>query len=246
MQPFPVPPKPQVIFDVHQYPLSPGEEQTLRDSLDGLARQVAHFPVADLHILIEGNARTNGVTVKLSLVLPGTTLVVSDHHATAQPAFERSLDSLLDSLRAYKERLGQVPERQKLEKGTHQELHPEVAIDAAAVEEAVHGSDYPAFRTALLPYEEGVRKLVGRRVQRYPEFDAQIGRGVAIADIVEDVFLTAFEGYANRPADVPLGMWLQGRIEVALKALQQNRDAEMENIQMARAARAAVQDPNNI
>src|SRR5438105_5889284 len=117
-------PKPQIIFDVHQYQLLEADEKQLRASLDGLARQVAHFPVADLHVLIEGNARSNDVSVKLTLVLPGTTLVVNDHDAAPQPAFERCLDSLLDSLQAYKERLGQVPQRQKLEKGTRQELHP--------------------------------------------------------------------------------------------------------------------------
>jgi ribosome-associated translation inhibitor RaiA len=246
MKPSPAAPKPRVTFDVHQYRLSRAEEQMLRRNLDGLARQVEHFPVADLHVLIEGNARSNGVSVKLTLVLPGTTLVVSDHNAVPLPAFDRCLDSLLDSLEAYKERLSRVPERQKLEKGTHQELHPAVVIDAATVDAAVRAGDYPAFRSALLAYEEGLRKLVGRWVQRYPEFDAQIGRGVAIADVVEDVFLLAFEGYQHRPADVPPGTWLQGLIDPALEALRQNRDAELENIEMARTARAASEGPNNI
>jgi ribosome-associated translation inhibitor RaiA len=246
MQPAQAPSKPQVTFDVHQYHLSTAEEQLLRGNLDGLARQVEHFPVADLHVLIEGNARSNDVSVKLTLLLPGTTLVVSDHDAIPQPAFDRALDSLLNSLHAYKERLGNVPERQKLQKGTHQELHPAVAIDAAMVEAAVQAGDYPAFRTALLPYEEALRKLAGCWIQRYPELDAQIGQGVNIADVVEAVFLLAFEGWTRRPADVPVGMWLQEQIDPALKALQQNRDAELENIEMARSARAAAQDPDNI
>src|SRR5262245_39644630 len=103
----------RAVFDVHQYRLSSAEEELLRGHLDGLARQVEHFPVADLHVLVEGNARSNAVSVKLTLVLPGTTLVVNDHDGVPQPAFERCLDSLLDCLRAYKERLGNVPERQK-------------------------------------------------------------------------------------------------------------------------------------
>jgi ribosome-associated translation inhibitor RaiA len=246
MQPAQSAARPQVIFDVHQYRLSAAEEQLLRDNLDGLARQVEHFPVADLHVLIEGNARSNDVSVKLTLVLPGTTLVVNDHDAFPQPAFDRCLDSLLDSLQAYKERLGNVPARQKVEKGTHQELHVEVVLDAAAVDAAVEAGDYPVFRLAMLSYEEGVRKLVGRWVSRYPDFQAQIGRGVEIADVVEDVFLLAFEGYKSRPANVPLGTGLQGLIDPAVQALRRNRDAEMENIQLARSARAAAQDPNNL
>ena len=99
---------------------------------------------------------------------------------------------------------------------------------------------------SALPYEEGVRKLVGRWVQRYPQFEADLGAGAKIADVVEDVFLLAFEGYQQRPMDVPLGTWLQGLIDPALKALQQNPDAELENIEMARSARAAVQGPDNL
>jgi len=244
--PFNRQPRLQVAFDVHQYPLSSAEERTLRDHLDGLARQVEDFPVADLHVRIEGNARSNDVSVKLTLILPGTTLVASDHDGVPQSAFDRCLDSLLDSLQAYKERLDSVPERRKVEQGTDKELHPDVLIDAAAVAAAIGAGDYPAFRTALLPYEESLRKLVGRRVRRYPELEARLGHGVEIADMVEDVFLLAFEGYKDRPADVPLGAWLQGLIDPALKALQRKRDAELENVEMARSARAAVQDPDNI
>jgi len=246
MQPTSGASKLQVIFDVHQYRLSPAEEQILRGQLDGLAPQVAHFPIADLHVLVEGNARTNDVSLKLSLILPGTTLVVHDHDAVPQTAFERCVDSLIEELHAYKDQLGQVPERQKLEKGTHQELHPAVAIDTEALDAAIRDGNYAAFRVALLPYEEGLRKLVGRWVQRYPEFEAQIGRRIQIADLVEGVFLSAFEGYGQRPRDVPLGVWLQNLIDPALKALQKHPDEELENIQMARAARATSQDPNNI
>src|SRR5436190_1537316 len=142
----------QVIFDVHQYNLSPQEEQFLRSHLDGLARQVGSFPVADLHVLIEGNRRSNDVSVKFSLILPGTTLVTNDHDMSIAAAFERCQASLLDSLHAYKDRLGNVPEWQKAEKGTHRELHPAAPVDAAALNGAVAAGDYAAFRAATFSY----------------------------------------------------------------------------------------------
>jgi len=238
--------RPQVILDVRQYDLSRAEEGAIRENLGALAPQVETFPFADLHVLLEGNARSNDVSVKLTLVLPGTTLVASDHEAVAQPAVGRCLDRLLAELQAYRERLGNVPQRQKLEKGTHQELHPGVLIDAEAVEAAVRARDYPAFRLALLPYEEGVRKRAGRWVQRYPELEARVDHGLELADVVEDIFLLAFEGFPTRPADVPVGTWLEGLVDPALKALQQDRGPERENIEMARSARAAVQGPDNL
>jgi hypothetical protein len=234
----------QVIFDVHQYHLSQGEEQMLHKDLDGLARQVEHFPIADLHVLIEGNARSNDVSLKLTLVLPGTTLVGNDHDLVLSAAFQRCLTGLLDNLQAYKRRLGQVEERQKLEKGTHQQLHASVTPDAAALQSAVEVGDYPAFRMALLTFEEGLRKRIGRWVQRYPDFNAEIGEELELNDVLEDVFLEAFEAYAHRPADVSLGDWLESLIDPAIKALQRRRDDELQNISMARSATSAEQNLN--
>jgi ribosome-associated translation inhibitor RaiA len=233
----------QVIFDVHQYHLSTAEERLLHDNLEGLARQVQNFPVADLHVLIEGNARSNDVSVRLTLRLPGTTLVANDHDGFPQPAFDRCLDSLLDSLHAYKERLGQVPERQKTLKGTHQDLHPDGAIDGDALRRALDAGDYSEFRAVLLPFEEVVRKRVGRWIQRYPEAEARIGVRFEISDVVEEVFLQAFERYGGRPADVTLGDWLESLIDPAVKELQQRGDAELENVSMARSAAGVDQPP---
>ena len=110
------------------------------------------------------------------------------------------MDRLRGELQAYKERLGNVTERQKLTKGTHREVHPTTAmIDAAALDRAVQAGDYSAFLAASLPYEEEVRKSAGRWVQRYPDVEARIGPSIQIADIVEEVFLLAFEGYRKRP-----------------------------------------------
>jgi hypothetical protein len=231
-----------VEFDVHQFHLPAGEEQRLRDSLEGLARQVEHFPVADLHVLLEHNARNNDVFVKLSLILPGTTLVTTDHDVAAVPAFDRCLDSMTHSLKAYKDRLGNVPELQKSEHGTNRELHSNVVIDTATLDAAIAAEDYVAFRTATFPLEEDLTKLVGRWIQRYPDIEAQIGERIQIADLVEEVFLHAFAGYASRPASTSFGVWLQSLIDPAVKAIQQNPDAELEMIGLTRTALAAELD----
>ncbi len=229
----------QVVFDVHQFDVSAEEEQMLRDDLDGLTRQVIHFPVADLHVLIEGNRRSNDVSVKLSLILPGTTLVTMDHDVVLSAAFHRCRDSLLHDLRAYKERLGEVPERRKAEDGTYQEVHATIALDDAALESAVINGDVTAFRTVTFPLEDGVRRRIGRWVQRYPEFEARIGKGLSLDDVVEEVFLLAFDRFAQRPHDVPFGTWLEDLIDPAIKALQNHADRELEDINRVRTARAA-------
>jgi DNA-directed RNA polymerase specialized sigma24 family protein len=140
----------------------------------------------------------------------------------------------LEQLKDYKDRLGQVPERQKVEKGTRQELRPTIDPDLGAVGSAVAGGDYAAFRTAMQGYEEPLRDRVGRWLERTAETDGQVGRRFTIADVVEEVFLDAFEGWDDRPKGIPPGEWLTGLIDPAVKELMRHPDDELENVRMVR------------
>ncbi len=91
------------------------------------------------------------------------------------------------------------PERQKTGEGDAPDAAADGAARPAAIDAAVRDGDYAAFRTATFVYEEPVRKRAGRWVERYPEAEAQIGKQLEIADIVEEVFLNAFEQYDRRP-----------------------------------------------
>ena len=228
-------------IDTHQCRVSQAEIDKMRTAVGSLARQVEHFPVASLHVLIEHNARTKDYSVKTEVFLTGATLVSREIDPQPYTAFERCLDNLAKELRAYKDRLGRVSERHKTEKATHQTVQPTALPDMAAIDAAVRDGDYAAFRTATFPYEEPVRKRIGRWVERYPEIEARIGKGLEIADIVEEVFLNAFQGYGRRPAGESFGEWLDRLIDPAVKALLKNPEAELENIRLARAARAAEQ-----
>ena len=226
-------------IDARHCRVSQAEIAKMNVGVDALARSVEHFPVASLHVLIERNARRNDFTVKTDLFLSGETLVCSDHDVLSYTAFERCIKKLVADVQAYKDRLGHAPERQKTEKGTHQTVRPTALPDTAAIDAAVRDGDYAAFRTATFVYEEPVRKRAGRWVERYPEADVQIGKQLKIADIVEEVFLIAFENCGRRPEGARFGDWLEDLIDPAVKELLKNPDAELENIRQARSARAA-------
>jgi ribosome-associated translation inhibitor RaiA len=226
----------------HHCPLSPDDLARLTDDVNEMARQVEAFPVSDFHVLIEYNNRSNDYSVKVTLILPGSTLVANDHDPAMSAAFERCLTSLTENIRAYKDRLGNVEEWQKSEKGTRQEVLPNPAPDESALSDAVEAADYPAFRAALLVYEESLRKRAGRWIERYPDGEARLGRHqLEVADVVEDVFLMAFEGFARRHPELRLSEWLVGLIDPAVKALRAGGDEELENVNMARSAVEAEQ-----
>jgi ribosome-associated translation inhibitor RaiA len=229
----------RVRLDTHHCQLSPAEIGKMEAGLASLGKQVEAFPVSDLHILVERNARSNDVSVKTSLMLTGETLVSSDHDVQAYTAFERCVNNLVQSVRAYKDRMSNVPERQKQDQGTQKDLAPSLDPDRAALEAAVADGDYPAFRAALLGYEDPLRQRVGRWVQRYPDLAARIDHGVKLDDVVEAVFLAAFDAYEQRPRDGRLGDWLERLIDPALKDLQRHPDELLENVNLARSAAEA-------
>ncbi len=214
--------------------------------LSPLGDMVRNFPVSKLHVLISYRHRTADYVVRTSLMLSGETLVSSEHHPLAHTAFEHCIDNLVREVQRYKDRLGSVPEQAKQREGTHHELVPTIPPEAEAIETAVQNGDYTAFRFATSGYEEPVTNLVGRWIERYPEVAARLGKDLNIGDLVEDVFLIAFEEYKYRPKDIRFGAWLGRHIDTAIRAMADHPEDELENVNMVRLARIAEGGPGTV
>jgi hypothetical protein len=228
----------RVEIDANQFELSPDDARRLHDGLPPLDRLVEELPVSDLYVTIFHHPRGRPeYQVKTALVLPAKTLFSSTTDASLHPAFEKSVANLVQQVEAYKRTRDNADEQAKHRKGTYQEVVPSRVPDAELLEAAVRAGDYTQFRKAAYPYEESLRKRVGRWLGRYPEAQEKVGTDLAIADVVEAVFLNAFEGYDRRPAGVRLGRWLENLIDGSVKGLLQNPDAELENISFARSLR---------
>src|SRR4051794_29292357 len=100
-----------VQFDPHGFNLHDPERGKMVVNLEALGRQAAAFPVPDLHVYLEHKRHSHDFVVKLSLILPGTRLVTTDHDVQLHPAFERALGALVENLKAYKSQLERLPER---------------------------------------------------------------------------------------------------------------------------------------
>lgn len=232
-----------VDLDLKHCELSAEELNKMETMLSPLGDMVRNFPVSKLHVLISYRPRTTDYVIRTSLILSGETLVSSDHHPQAHAAFEHCVDNLVRELQRYKDRLGDVSERGKQLEGTHHDLIPTIPPDGEAVEASIREGDYAAFRLALSGYDGPVTTQVGRWVERYPEVTARLGVDLQIPDIVEDVFLTAFEEYEHRPKEIRFGEWLGRYIDTAIRAIAAHPDAELENVNMARLAREAEAGP---
>jgi hypothetical protein len=228
----------RVEIDAKQFELSPEDARRLQASLSPLGKLVEDLPVSDLYVTIFHHPRGGPeYQVKTALVLPAKTLFSSDTDASFHPAFGRCVTNLVQQVTAYKRTQDNADQLDKHRKGTYQEVVPSREPDAEHLEAAVRAGDYAQFRKATYPYEESLRKRVGRWVGRFAEVQEKIGTELAIADVVEAVFLNAFEGYDQRPRDVRFGRWLETLIDGSLKGLLQNPDEELDNISFARTLR---------
>ena len=82
-----------------------------------------------------------------------------------------------------------------------------------------------------------MRKRAGRWVQRYPEAQARLHSDFKLADLVEEVFLNAFEDYAGMPQERRFGEWLEDLIDPSLQGLLSDPDQELRNVSFARTLR---------
>lgn len=218
-------------IDTKYFNLTEYEREKMDADLEPLRKVIARFPVRDLYVTMTYNERSTDFHVKTTLLLPGRNLFTGDAENHPVPAFGRCIRKLLNKVEGYKDELDQRPEQAQrvVATNTHDPQRVQAAIDA---------NDYPEFRTALYAYEEPVRKRVGRWVQRYPEVNARIGADLRVDDFVEEVFLTAFERFNDRPADVPLGDWLEQLIDPSIKILLKD-PAELEAVSFARTLQNA-------
>lgn len=227
----------RIELDTKNFDFSPDEIEKIERGLDPLRDPVRQFPLSDLYITVVYHHTPDDYHVRTSLVLPGRTLFTGERDESPLAAWARCVRKLVSKVSAYKENLEAKPERTKTQEGIAQEVVPESEPDVDKLHRSVDSGDYTAFREATYVYEEAVRKRAGRWIERYPEFADRLGVDFELSDLVEEVFLNAFERFDQRPKNLRLGQWLENLIDPSVRALLENPDAERENIEAVRTLR---------
>lgn len=225
----------RIVTDWGQYRVTPAESEKMDSDLDTLRKVVADFPVSELKIEITQHS-TRRIHVATSLRLPSRTLFTADADEQMHPAWDRCVRKLIHKVTAYKERLANRPAYSKQAQGTVHRVNPSMDPNLQDVERAVRELDYPAFREALAVYDDSLEARVGRRVERYPDVASRLGDGLVISEIVEEVYLNAFERYNDRPP-LRLGEWLESLIDPSVRTLAENPAEEKENLSFIQTAK---------
>lgn len=219
----------QIEIDVKQYDLTPEERARMKPDLDRIGEAIKDFPASQLWLTIVYHPRSNVFHAQAKLKLPGTTIITGHRDPSLETAVGWCADKVVRRVGAYQAQpddaaLDQAQRRADLDQKVIAPTEP----DAGKLGKAVQHGDYTAFRPALLHHEEPLRMRVGRWVQRYPDVQAQIGRTVDIADIVEEVFLRAFEQHPDRSLHIPFHEWLESLMDPAIKALWRDPEERRE------------------
>jgi ribosome-associated translation inhibitor RaiA len=214
------------------------ERARMQSSLGRLSESVRDFPSSDLTLKVIHHPRSGAYHVEARLRVPGRTLFSGDQDAYLDTAFQRCLRKLVQHVEAYRADPNRAAQEQARRRDAldNNIVAPEDPADGV-LGRAVTAGDYRRFRTALAGYEDWIRTRVGRWIQRYPEAEARVGDGLLIGDLVEEVYLNAFERFTKRRQEVRLRDWLDGLIDLSLKMLMKRPDEERENASLARTLR---------
>jgi hypothetical protein len=215
----------QVRVETKDCQLPADELSRLQPSLDRLGEAVAELAAAELWLNVVFHPKSQQYHAQAKLKVPGKTIHTGEQNAWLDTALLRSLERMIHHVEAYKD----SPDRraaQHMERlaRLNDEIIAPVEPDAGELGAAVQEADYAHFRRALFSHEEYVRMRVGRWIQRYPEVQELIGRSFGIADLVEEVFLIAFERYTERPTHNSLHEWLDSLIDPAVKSFWHHPD----------------------
>jgi hypothetical protein len=215
----------QVHVDTEECQLPSDERARLQPSFDRLGEAVADLAAAELWLNVKFHPRSQQYHARAKLKLPGKTINTGEQNAYLDTALLRSLERMIHHVEAYKD----SPDRlsaQHAERLTrlNDEIIAPVEPDVGELGAAVQEADYAHFRRAFLSHEEYVRMRVGRWIQRYPEVQELIGQSFSIADLVEEVFLLAFERYPERPTHISLHEWLDNLIDPAVRSFWHHPD----------------------
>jgi len=210
----------------------------MQKRLQDVGDLVRDLPASQLRVNVIHHPRTQSYHVEAKLKVPGETLLSGDRNTYLDSAFQGCMDRLLTELKEYRDN----PDRATVERAeARATLDRQIVMpadpDAGPIAAAAQEGDYKAFRTAMAGYEEWIRKRVGRWVQRHPEVEERIGGDILIGDLIEEVYLLAFENFTKRSTDIRLSEWLDKLLEPALAEAVKQPDVVRQEASMARTLR---------
>ena len=222
-------------IDAEGFELTDRERSVIDAEIGKLLPLIEDFPTQILHVNLKYNGNSEEYEVRLALVLPKQTFATGGVDQAWHPVMETAITKMMRRVEHYKQDLSHVTERRHHALDTDHAVEPSWQIDGDKVREAVESDNYAAFRECMLPLEGTLRDRIGRWVERYPRVEAMIGEKIFIADIMEEVFLMAFDRFDHWTDGLTFGAWCETLVDPAVKAIANDPTGELEKISFLRS-----------
>ena len=222
-------------LDAENMTLSETEVSAIETEVDRLRPLVAEFPTKVLHVNLKYNDNSEDYEVRLALVLPGQTFATGGVTQSWHLGLETAVTKLIRRIKHYKEDLEGITDRRHHAQDTDHAVEPTQQIDGNAVTEAVGSGNYGQYRRLMFPFESALRMRIGRWVERYPQVNQMIGDRIAIADIMEEVFMLAFDRHDQWTPGLMYGPWLETLVDPAVEAIANDPEGELQAIGFQRS-----------
>jgi hypothetical protein len=222
-----------VDIDVQQCQMPADERTRIQEDLERLAEELLEFSASQLRISIVYHSRQEQYHAQAWLKVPGKRFVSGRYSPWLDYSIMRCLAKLRRHVESYRENPNSDAIRetaQRLELQNH--VVPPTEHIADALGKAIQRQDYRGFRRALGGYEDRTRAQVANWVRRYPQMTHLLGQDIEIDDIVEEVFLMAFEQFPEQ-LEQTISEWLRQFIDPAVKAIWHD-ESEREAAEFAR------------
>jgi ribosome-associated translation inhibitor RaiA len=210
--------------------LTESEKGQIERDLGVLREVCSDFPLPELHLDIHRHPQRRVFHVRANLHASKHNFFTGERETVVVQAVERCVRKLLSKLKCFKEKHTGKPLQSRSPKGAVREVAPGAEPDLGALDRAAREMDYPAFREAMSVYDETLSMRVGRWVSRYPELERRLGEETLLSDIVEEVYLNAFERFPTRSAG-PVSTWLEHLIDPSIRNLLAHPDSEAERLE---------------
>jgi hypothetical protein len=227
----------EIEIDCKECELSSDDRLKLQEPLDRLGQSVAEFPKSTLWLTVVYHPRTKIYHAQAKLKWPGRTIIVGHKWQEIVPAVQLCLERVIRRVRYERFEIDQQAAG-RVAAGLN------TTVDASTPEvrrfqkldDAVREQDYPAFRRFVSGYDDWVGDRIGRWIQRYPAAEHELGHSFEIGDVVEEVFLLAFDHHGDKPEEISFRDWLERWVDPALTMIWRSPE-ERENVETLRSGR---------
>ncbi len=204
------------------YHLSEREKQDIEADLGSLRKVARDFPVSQLHLDIRRHPQRRDFHVRANLHVSKHNLFTGERGAIVTQAVESCVRKLVKKIKCFKEKHRGRPGETWEPTEPTMELPQDSETDPRVLARAVREADFPQFRDAIGGCDDSLSRQVESQIAENPELEALRGEDLVTSEILEEIYLRAFERFRDRDS-AAVSTWIEDLIDPCIQSVAKRR-----------------------